>query len=153
MLEAEQIAGHRLQTVEGAAAGVRLITTHDCRPLLGAHRRGAAVGQQINEDVVGVQSEDVVARGPDQRRTFLAAGHADRFDRLDLERLDDRAHSVSNVLRVADADDTAQPARRIRRNRIHDVQKGARGSGILLLEESEVEKQKRAWRGAIGICV
>ena len=68
--EAEDVLDRRLEAEPGPAAGVGLVAAHDRRPLLGAHGRGAAVGEQVDEDVLGLEQEDVVAR--------LRAGAASR---------------------------------------------------------------------------
>ncbi len=70
--------------VEVAAAGVGLVAQHHARPLAVAHGAGAAVGQQVDVDIVGAQQEGVVA-GLEQR--LLAAPAviiAQRLDHLDL---------------------------------------------------------------------
>ena len=61
-LEAENILHRGFETNERARARVRLVAAHDGGPLLGTHRAGAGVGQQVNEDVFGLEREDVVAR-------------------------------------------------------------------------------------------
>ena len=49
------------QVVEVAAAGVGFVAQHHARPLAVAHGAGAAVGQQVDVDIVGAQQEGVVA--------------------------------------------------------------------------------------------
>ncbi len=58
---------HRLlEAIEVAAARVGLVADHQGRPLAVAHRARAAVGQEVDVDVVGAQQEGVVA-GPGER--------------------------------------------------------------------------------------
>ena len=45
----------------------------DRRPLVAAHRARAGVGEQVDQHVVGVQVEQVVARVADAPRALLAA--------------------------------------------------------------------------------
>ena len=49
------------EVIEVAAAGVGLVAQHHAGPLPVAHRAGAAVGQQVDVDVLGAQQEGVVA--------------------------------------------------------------------------------------------
>jgi hypothetical protein len=44
-----------------ARACIGLVAAHDRRPLLLAHRAGAGVGQQVDEDIFGFEGEEVVA--------------------------------------------------------------------------------------------
>ena len=53
------------------AAGVRLVAADHPRPLLAAHRRRAAVGQQVDDDVLGRDLEQVEV-GAAQDRLALA---------------------------------------------------------------------------------
>ena len=50
-----------LEVVEVATAGVGLVAQHHPGPLAVAHRAGAAVGQQVDVDVVRAQQEGVEA--------------------------------------------------------------------------------------------
>ncbi len=77
----------RLEAVEVAAAGVGLVAEHHAGPLAVAHGAGAAVGQQVDVDVVGAQQEGVVARVGQRALAVLAPRHAQRLDHLDLPRL------------------------------------------------------------------
>ena len=81
----------------GRRPGVRLVAALDAGPLLGAHGAGARVGQQVDEDVVGVEVEQVVAGVAQPRRTFLDGGQPDRLDALDPEGLDDRSKAVHDA--------------------------------------------------------
>ena len=76
----------RFEVVEVAAAGVGLVAQHHARPLPVAHRAGAAVGQQVDVDVLGAQQEGVVAGLGDGPRALGASRHLERFDDLDLPR-------------------------------------------------------------------
>ena len=60
--EAGEVLHDVLEPVERSAAGIRLVALHQRAPLRRRHRAGAGIGQQVDEDVVGAQQEDVVAR-------------------------------------------------------------------------------------------
>ena len=51
-------------------------------------------GQEIDQDVVGVEREEVAAGGLEGRFALRAGRDPDRFDGVDPERLDDRAELV-----------------------------------------------------------
>jgi hypothetical protein len=59
------------------------------RPLIPRHRAGAGIGQQIDEDVLGVQVEEVKAGALDGRLALRRGCHAQGLDRMNAERLDD----------------------------------------------------------------
>ena len=81
----------RFEVVEVAAAGIGLVAHHHAGPLPVAHRAGAAVGQQVDVDVLGAQQEGVVARLGDGPRAFGAGHHLDGLDHLDLPGFGPRA--------------------------------------------------------------
>ena len=64
VLEAGQFADLVVEAVEASRAGVRLVAAHDARPLIGAHGRRAAVGQQVDQHVFGGHQEEIVAASP-----------------------------------------------------------------------------------------
>ncbi len=72
------------EVVEAPGARIRLIAEHQTGPLVIGHRRRARVGEQIDVHVVGLQQERVVSGLPDRLVAFLASGHPDGFDHLDL---------------------------------------------------------------------
>ena len=59
--EAGELVGHALQAEEALAAGVGFVAAHHGRPLLGGHGAGAGIGQQVDQDVAGIDEEEVVA--------------------------------------------------------------------------------------------
>ena len=95
MLVAKDVFDLLFQLVEGAAAGVALIATHDVGPLLLAHGGGARIGQKIDEHVLGAQVEQVVVGLFQQGAPFGHAGHADGLYGLDAEWFDDGFHVYS----------------------------------------------------------
>ena len=99
VLVAEDVPHRTLEAVEAAAAGVALVAVHEGPPLPGAHRPGARVGQQVDDDRLGGQQEDVVVRALEVLRPLLPSGRADRLDRLDLERLHHGVHAVTLLAR------------------------------------------------------
>ena len=85
-------------------AGIALVAALDAGPLLGRHGARARVGQQVDEDVVGVEVEQVVAGRLEAPLALLHRRQPDGLDGLDAERLDDRlpalhARSIRPVLR------------------------------------------------------
>ena len=74
--------------------GVRLVAVLDGGPLVTAHRAGAGIRQQVDQDVVGVEREQVQAGDLDRLGALVAGGHPDGFDRVDPERLDDRPEGL-----------------------------------------------------------
>ena len=86
---------HRLfQVVEVAAAGVGLVAQHHARPLAVAHGAGAAVGQQVNVDVVGAEQEGVEAGFGQGALAAGAVNDVERLDHFDLPRFGPGAASV-----------------------------------------------------------
>ena len=83
------------EAIPGRRAGVALVAVLDRRPLVAAHRARARVGQQVDDDVVGVDVEQVVA-APSSSAAWRSSTrrHPDRLDRMDAERLDDRLPAV-----------------------------------------------------------
>ena len=78
VLEAEDLLHRLLEAREAGAAGVSLVTVHQRRPLEVAHRARAAVGQQVDEDVLAAQVEQVEVRGAERLLAFRAADQPDR---------------------------------------------------------------------------
>lgn len=89
--ETEDVAHDLLEATEAPRAGITFVADHDRPPLVGAHRAGAAVGQQVNEHVVGVNQEGVEVGATQNLVPLPLAREADRLDRLDPEGLDDLA--------------------------------------------------------------
>src|SRR5690606_11624190 len=72
--------GHRLpQPAEVGAARVRFVAEEHARPLAVAHGAGAAVGQQVDNDLLRRQGEQIVAGFFNPAQPLLAAGQHDRF--------------------------------------------------------------------------
>ena len=92
VLEAGERAHRLLQRVPALGTRVGLVAAHDTGPLQAAHRTRAAVGQEVDEHVVGVDAKQIEVGLAQDGFAFLARGHADGFDDLDAERLDDGLH-------------------------------------------------------------
>ena len=58
---AEDVLHRGLEAEEAARAGVGLVALHDPGPLVRAHRPGPGVGEEVDEDVLGLEPEGVVA--------------------------------------------------------------------------------------------
>jgi hypothetical protein len=71
LLEAGDGAHRRPKAVEALGARVALVAAHHRRPLGRAHRAGARVGEQIDQDVARVEAEQVEARVVEGRRRVL----------------------------------------------------------------------------------
>ena len=91
VLEREQLLDRVAEHEPRGRARVRLVTVLDGCPLVARHRAGPAVGEQVDEDVVGTQAEQVVARVDERSPALVLGGEPQRLDRVDPERLDDRA--------------------------------------------------------------
>ena len=91
---AVDVAHRRFEPVEAARAGVRLVAELHRRALLLRHRRGAAVGQEIDVDVVGAEQERVEAGRDDRPAPGRRVRQTDRLDDLDLVRRQDHAWIV-----------------------------------------------------------
>jgi hypothetical protein len=99
MFEPGQVLNDTLEPVEALATGIRLITTHDRRPLLRRHGARSRIRKQIDQDMRGVKLKQVVPSLFEHPLPFLARRPAQRLDRLDAERLYDRLHDVKLILR------------------------------------------------------
>ena len=93
--EAGQVIGHAAQAIETLAAGIRLITAHQRRPLFGGHGARTGIREQINEDVAGTDTEQVVSGFAKKALSLLQRGVPEGFDALDAERFDDGLHTGS----------------------------------------------------------
>ena len=96
VLEAGDLLHRLFEAVERAAAGVALIPAHHAGPLRRRHRAGAAVGQQIDQHVVGAQQEQVVAGLLQHLGAVLVGREVDRLDGFDFERFDDGFEGVGH---------------------------------------------------------
>ncbi len=106
VLEVHQILHGRFEPVEARRAGIALIAGHHRAPLRRAHGRRATIGQQIDQHVIRMQLEQIVARIFQQSFALVSRGHADRLDRFDAEGFDNGLHLSAllalNVLGGAD---------------------------------------------------
>ena len=101
LLESKDVAHGLFKAIEALAAGVRLVTAHQGGPLLRAHGRSAAVGEQVDDHVLGLKQEEVVRSFFETAFTLLARGHLDGFDYFDFEGFNDCLHdSFSRFSRV-----------------------------------------------------
>src|SRR5947209_6829444 len=98
MLEPGEILHYALQAVETLAAGVGFIAAHHRRPLFGGHGAGAGVGQEIDQDIFGVDEEQVVAGLLEETLALIGRGLPQRFHALDAEWLDDGFHYASTSI-------------------------------------------------------
>ena len=91
VLVAENILHRIAETDVAAAARVALVSFHDRSPLIGGHRSGAGIGQQINKDIIRREKKQVVVRVAQELFAFFARGPADGLNTLDTKRLDNGA--------------------------------------------------------------
>src|SRR5258708_4765185 len=101
MLEPGEILHHALQAVETFAAGVRFVAAHHGRPLFGGHCDGAGIGQEIDQDIFGVDEEQVVAGLLEETLALFGRCLPERFDALNAEWFDDGFHYASTSIRVS----------------------------------------------------
>ena len=66
-------------------SGIRFVADHHAGPLAVAHRAGAAVGQEVDINIVAGQQEDVVAGIDQGLAAVFEGGRADRLDHFDAE--------------------------------------------------------------------
>ncbi|OPZ80925.1 MAG: hypothetical protein BWY77_00870 [bacterium ADurb.Bin431] len=90
--EAEDGADGLLKVVIVFAAGVGFVAHHHPRPLIVAHGRSAAVGEQIDINARGGQGKNVISRFTDEAVALLAGGPAYGFDDLDPEGFSRKFH-------------------------------------------------------------
>jgi hypothetical protein len=94
VLEREERLDALEERVPARTARVALVAVLDGRPLVAAHRAGPGVREEVDEDVLRVHVEQVVAGCLDGLGALDARGQADRLNRVDPERLNDRAPAI-----------------------------------------------------------
>src|SRR5258708_23769453 len=87
-----------LEPVPALAAGVGFVATHHGRPLFGGHGAGAGVGEEIDQDIAGVNEEQVVAGLLEETIALAGRSLAERFNTLDAEWFDDGFHYASTSI-------------------------------------------------------
>jgi hypothetical protein len=71
VLEGKQGAHGVEEAKPGRRAGVALVAMLDRGPLVARHGTGARVGEQVDEDIGGVQAEKVHPGGRERRAPFV----------------------------------------------------------------------------------
>lgn len=79
------------------AAGVGFITLHDTGPLVTAHGRGTAVGEQVNQHITGLDAEGIEMGGRENGGSFRFSGKVDGFNGFNPERFNDGFHVKGTV--------------------------------------------------------
>ena len=92
MRHSRQFVEDRLEPIPAPRPGVRLVSPKHARPLLITHRRSAAVGQKVDQDVLGSNLKRVEVGLSEDRFALVRRREPDRLDHLDLEWFDDRFH-------------------------------------------------------------
>ncbi len=85
-----QILHRRFEAKKRRRSRVALIAIHHRCPLARAHRRGAGIGQQIDQHIFRLKPKQVVVRGGQQFVALGAGGHSNRLNGFDTEGFDDR---------------------------------------------------------------
>lgn len=85
VFESENVIHRRFETMVGTRPGVRFVAEHHCRPLVLAHRARARIGQQVDENILGLKREDVVTGGLNGGLALGRRWQADGFDGFDAE--------------------------------------------------------------------
>src|SRR6185369_14010490 len=85
LLKSKDVAHHCFKSIKTRAAGVRLVATHQGRPLSRTHRRGAAVGQQVDDHVFRFEQKQVVEGFIKISFALRPRRHFDWFDYFDSE--------------------------------------------------------------------
>ncbi len=88
-----QFEEDRLEVIPAPPSGVRLVGAKHSGPLRVAHRRGAAIGQEVNQDVLGGNLKRIEVGVSEDLFALFRRREPDRLDHFDLERLDDCFHS------------------------------------------------------------
>jgi hypothetical protein len=83
-----------LQPEVASRPGVGLVAELHCGTLLLRERRGAAVREQVDEDLVGAQQERVVAGALECPAALRLGEQGDRLDHLDLPRRRRHVHML-----------------------------------------------------------
>ena len=104
---ARQLVRDLLEPEPAPGARVGLVAAHHRGPLLGAHRARTGVGEEIDDDVLRAEAEEVELRLLEHPAPLARRRHADRFDDLDAERLDDGSGHVARARRKSRAHVTA----------------------------------------------
>ena len=86
ILEAGQLGDGVLHMIERTGAAVALVALHHSSPLAVAHSAGAAVGQQVDVDVVALQHKDILMGFVEPFFTLFTSGFLDGFHHLDFPR-------------------------------------------------------------------
>jgi hypothetical protein len=86
MLVAVGLPHRLLEPEEAAGARIGLVTELHRRALLLGKGRGAAIGEEIDEDILGAQQEGVVAGGLERAPPLRLRPERDRLDNFDLPR-------------------------------------------------------------------
>jgi hypothetical protein len=92
--EREQVLDRLEEREPRGRPGIRLVAVLDRGPLVPAHRAGPRIGQEIDQDVVGMEREEIAAGGLEGRFALRPGRDPDRFHGVDAERLDDRPELV-----------------------------------------------------------
>ena len=92
--EAGEGVGNAFEAKEALAPRIAFVAAHDGGPLFAGHGGGAGIGEQVDEDVAGVDEEEIVAGGGEMALAFRRGGVVQRFHALDAEGLDDGAHEA-----------------------------------------------------------
>ena len=89
-----QFEQDRLEAIPAPRSSIRLVATKHSGPLLVAHRRRAAIGQEVDEHVLGRDLKRIEVGISEDRFTLFRRREPDRLDHLDLEWLDDCFHKL-----------------------------------------------------------
>ncbi len=92
--EAGELVSDALQAEEAFAAGVAFVAAHDGGPLRIGHGAGAGVGEQIDQNISGVDEEEIVAGLGEKALAFRGSGVMQRFHALNAEGFNDGTHEA-----------------------------------------------------------
>ena len=98
MLESGNLAHSRFEAEERARACIRLIALHHPTPLRRRHCASARVSQQVDEHVLSLHKEQVIACYHKRRFAFLAGDVTNRLDGFNTEWFDYRVEMNLNAL-------------------------------------------------------
>ena len=73
---------------EARRTGIGLIAAHHGGPLFGGHGGGAGIGEQVDENLLGIDQKEIVAGRFDQLLALFSRGAPNGLDTLDAEGFD-----------------------------------------------------------------
>ena len=113
VLEREERLHALQEPIPGRRPRVTLVPALDARPLRRRHRARARIGQEVDQHVVSVEVEEVVAGSLELGLALRHGGEPHGFHALDAERLDDRCPALHVGQSIGAGTDAPAPCGKI----------------------------------------